>query len=132
MSEEDMMRHTAKFPVHNKWQRTYVDFTSSYGYGPDELGACSRSWYCKQDRLEHIEEECLRFWRHNRAFLRKEYNAIKNWDTKKIQAYLCRLMKKRHYLLGFTLSAILIRKNLYDEYIPDAIAITMLNTMRHY
>ena len=74
----------------------------------------------------------MEFWRHNKTFLRKEYKAIKNWNTKKIQAYLCRLMKKRHYLLGFTLSSILIRKNLYDAYIPDAIASTMVNALRHY
>ena len=127
------MRYIARFPVHNKWQRTYINFAVMHGYGLNDLTMRHVAWYfIEKKRLKNIEEECERFQRHNKAFLRTEYAAIKNWDTKKIQAYLCRLMKKRHYLLGFTLSAILIRKNRDDEYIPDAIAITMLNALRHY
>ena len=133
IDEEEMKRYIARFPVHNKWQRTYINFAVMCGYGLDDIMMRHvAGFFSEQKRLKNIEEECNRFWRHNKAFLRKEYESIKNMDTKKIQAYLCRLMKKRHYLLGFTLSVKLIRKNYDDEYIPDAITITMLNALRHY
>ena len=111
ISESDWEEYAARLPVKNRWQRTYLSFYWGHaGNVEDFMMRTLYFTYCKdKPRLTNIEEECNRFWKHNKTFVKKMGAALKKKSTKEVKAYLINLLKQKHYLLAFPLSILLFR-----------------------
>ena len=83
-----------------------------------------------QRRLTNIEAQCDLFWKYNKVFLEKEHDEIKKKTCAEATEYFRYLLQKRHYLLAFTLSVMMIRK--CNTFLRDILFSCILNGLSTY
>ena len=130
-SEEDLQKYLCHFNVHNIWQRTYLAYVWQHVGDPTDYTMRTLcTTYGVQRRLTNIEAECDRFRKYNKVFLEKEHDEIKNKTCAEATEYFRYLLEKRHYLLTFTLSVMMIRE--CNTFLRDILFSCILNALSAY
>ena len=127
-SEEDLQKYLRHFNVQNVWQRTYLAYVWQHAGDPNDYTLRTLCLtYGVQRRLTNIEAECDRFRKYNKAFLEKEFDEISAKTCVEATEYFRYLIEKRHYLLTFTLSMMMIRK--CNTFLRDMLMTSILNAL---